>query len=148
MSAPEPYENGFRVLIAGEPGKVVSHAPNADSWRYMVLPDGAPLDQAVIVSHEDIAHPPVTEDLTTRLPQSVMGILSAAGLSPERFRKEQAELAEFEAGVDAKVAMFEKGAEPRTPLQEFLDVVAADIRSGLASPNVAAAFRFYREATR
>jgi len=125
---PEPYGIGVHVVVRGNTVVIVDRAPNSDGWRYI----GSRSDLAgggVHFSHDEatpVQHP-------APLTPSVNGILKLAGLDPDVYKRELAELQRENVEPDL------------TPLEELLSVVEHIARRGHSE--LRAALSIYREAT-
>lgn len=129
MSAPEPYANGTHLVVRGRTVVVTDHAGNADDWRYT----GTPADLAggdVHFSHGEAT--PLTRPIS---PRSMGPILASAGLDPDIYAQE---IAQMQA---------EEQEHPRTPLAELLAVVR-EVAHGIGGqPDIHQAWLTYSEAT-
>jgi hypothetical protein len=125
---PDAYTNGTHVTVRGRTVVVTEHAPNADSWHYR----GSPADLAgdvVTFSHDEATLVVPRRDA----PPLLHGVLRLAGLDPDVYAAELAELQR-------------ENVEPTlTPLEELLSVVEGIARRGHVE--LRAALNIYREET-
>jgi hypothetical protein len=123
VNAPDPYEVRSRVVVAGKQYVISDRAPHLDSWRYT----GVPVDLSGAQTHFDHE-----EALPVRpLAPSGRGVLASAGLDPEQFDREVAEVAEFEV--------------PGSPLEELLAAVALEFHRGNVPDSIHGAWITYAE---